>query len=317
MRWLGKKGTLTEQLKSLGALPAAERPAAGARINEAKERRAGRDRGAARARWRARTIERELAAGRIDVTLPGRGEERGGLHPVTLARAAHRDAVPPRRFRCRRGSGDRGRLPQLRGAQHSRRITRRGRCTTPSTSRTGGCCARTPRRCRSARCWTHGAPIAIIAPGRVYRLRLRHDALADVPPARGAGGGRERQLRQHEGGAARLSAGVLRARSRDAAAAFVLPVHGAVRRSRHVVRVLRRQGLPHLQAHRLARDLRLRHGAPERAQGERRRRGALHRLRLRRRHRSAGDAALRRERPAAVLRERPALPASSSGRSDA
>ena len=38
VRWLGKKGALTEQLKSLGGLPAAERPAAGQRINEAKER---------------------------------------------------------------------------------------------------------------------------------------------------------------------------------------------------------------------------------------------------------------------------------------
>ena len=28
VRWLGKKGAFTEQLKSLGALPAAERPAA-------------------------------------------------------------------------------------------------------------------------------------------------------------------------------------------------------------------------------------------------------------------------------------------------
>ena len=36
VRWLGKKGTLTEQLKTLGGLPAADRPAAGARINEAK-----------------------------------------------------------------------------------------------------------------------------------------------------------------------------------------------------------------------------------------------------------------------------------------
>ena len=35
--WLGKKGRLTEQLKSLGALPAADRPAAGQRINEAKQ----------------------------------------------------------------------------------------------------------------------------------------------------------------------------------------------------------------------------------------------------------------------------------------
>ena len=37
VRWLGKKGALTEQLKALGSLPAAERPAAGVRINEAKE----------------------------------------------------------------------------------------------------------------------------------------------------------------------------------------------------------------------------------------------------------------------------------------
>ncbi len=36
VRFLGKKGPLTEQLKSLGKLPAAERPAAGEHINEAK-----------------------------------------------------------------------------------------------------------------------------------------------------------------------------------------------------------------------------------------------------------------------------------------
>ena len=38
VHWLGKKGVLTGQLKSLGALPPAERPAAGQRINEAKLR---------------------------------------------------------------------------------------------------------------------------------------------------------------------------------------------------------------------------------------------------------------------------------------
>src|SRR6185295_13026244 len=73
VRWLGKKGTLTEQLKSLGALPAAERPAAGQRINEAKqalqvaldERRDSLE--------RAR-VEQELLSGRVDVTLPGRGD---------------------------------------------------------------------------------------------------------------------------------------------------------------------------------------------------------------------------------------------------
>src|SRR4029077_14198675 len=84
-------------------------------------------------------------------------------------------------------------------------------------------------------------------------------------------------------------------------------------RSRHVVRVLRGQGLPRVQAHGLARDLRLRHGASERVARERCRRRALHRLCLRRRHRSPRDAALRGERPAAVFRERPALPAAVPG----
>jgi len=85
VRWLGKKGTLTEQLKSLGALPAVERRDAGAKINEAKqtvttaldERRIALEKA---------EIDQALSAGRIDVTLPGRGEERGGLHPVTKAR---------------------------------------------------------------------------------------------------------------------------------------------------------------------------------------------------------------------------------------
>ena len=85
VRWLGKKGLLTEQLKSLGALPAAERPAAGARINEAKQQVESAIEAAREALSRA-AVEAELEAGRIDVTLPGRGEARGGVHPVTRAR---------------------------------------------------------------------------------------------------------------------------------------------------------------------------------------------------------------------------------------
>ena len=85
VRWLGKKGTLTEQLKALGGLSPAERPAAGARINEAK----GQVQGAIDARRAAlerAAVETELQAGRLDVTLPGRGETRGALHPVTRTR---------------------------------------------------------------------------------------------------------------------------------------------------------------------------------------------------------------------------------------
>lgn len=81
-RFLGRSGALTELLKGLGKLPAAERPAMGSRINAAKERleqalQAQRD------RIQARALDARLAEEKLDVTLPGRGLGRGGLHPVT------------------------------------------------------------------------------------------------------------------------------------------------------------------------------------------------------------------------------------------
>jgi phenylalanyl-tRNA synthetase alpha chain len=85
VRWLGKKGAFTDQLKALGALPAADRPAVGARINEAKQQFEAAVETAREDLSRA-AVEAELAAGGIDVTLPGRGESRGGVHPVTRAR---------------------------------------------------------------------------------------------------------------------------------------------------------------------------------------------------------------------------------------
>ena len=82
---LGKKGVLTLRLQGVGRLPVAERRDAGAAINAVKQRleQAFAERHAALERA---AIERELASGRIDVTLPGRGETRGGLHPITRAR---------------------------------------------------------------------------------------------------------------------------------------------------------------------------------------------------------------------------------------
>ncbi len=79
---LGKKGSLTAQLKSLGSLPAAERPRAGQGINEAKRRLGERLEGQ-RERLEQEALDRALSAERVDVTLPGRGEPVGGLHPVT------------------------------------------------------------------------------------------------------------------------------------------------------------------------------------------------------------------------------------------
>lgn len=80
--YLGKKGRLTEQLKALGQLPAEERPAAGQAINAAKQRVTERL-DARRAALADAELDAALESERVDVTLPGRGDTAGGLHPIT------------------------------------------------------------------------------------------------------------------------------------------------------------------------------------------------------------------------------------------
>lgn len=79
---LGKKGALTALLKGLGKLSNEERPAAGAAINAAKQKVQieidARKKVLAQA-----ALNAKLAAETIDVTQPGRGQQIGGLHPVT------------------------------------------------------------------------------------------------------------------------------------------------------------------------------------------------------------------------------------------
>ena len=83
VHYLGKNGLLTEQLKQLGKLPHEERKAAGAEINNAKqalsvaldERRIS---------LQAQALDARLQAEKVDVTLPGRRQDTGSLHPVTL-----------------------------------------------------------------------------------------------------------------------------------------------------------------------------------------------------------------------------------------
>ncbi|HNE26092.1 MAG TPA: phenylalanine--tRNA ligase subunit alpha [Pseudomonadales bacterium] len=90
VNYLGKKGALTALLKNLGQLSAEERPAAGAKINVVKE--------AIQAQIEARqsvlasaAVAEQLSRETMDVTLDGRGEEIGSLHPVTRTIARIRD----------------------------------------------------------------------------------------------------------------------------------------------------------------------------------------------------------------------------------
>ena len=80
-RYLGKSGALSVLLKSLGKLPADARKSAGAAINAAKDRLDAALE-ARRAELAELTLQARLAEEALDVTLPGRGRGRGGVHPV-------------------------------------------------------------------------------------------------------------------------------------------------------------------------------------------------------------------------------------------
>jgi len=168
VRWLGKKGAFTDQLKALGALPAAERPAAGQRINEAKERLQGAIE-ARRTSLENAAVEQQLAAGRIDVTAPGRGEEPGGLHPVTKARLRIEMLFRRAGFEVAFGPEIEDDFHNFEAlnippnhparAMHDTFYFGDGRLLRTHTS---------PVQIRAM--LSSGAPIAIIAPGRVYRV---------------------------------------------------------------------------------------------------------------------------------------------------
>jgi phenylalanyl-tRNA synthetase alpha chain len=164
---LGRKGALTELLKALGTLPAAERRTAGAAINEAKGRvEAALE--ARRAELESLALGRELSMGAIDVTLPGRGQAPGGLHPVTRARLRI-EAI----FRCAGFTVAEG--PEVEDdfhnfgalnipadhparAMHDTFYFGDGRLLRTHTS---------PVQIRAMR--EHGVPIRVIAPGPTYR----------------------------------------------------------------------------------------------------------------------------------------------------
>jgi phenylalanyl-tRNA synthetase alpha chain len=167
-RFLGKSGALTERLKALGKLPAAERPAAGARINEAKSALE-----AALAKRREALADEKLAqalaAEALDVTLPGRGAGVGGLHPIT--RTLERIETLFRSLGFEVADG-----PEIEDDFHNFTALNMPE-DHPSRSMhdtfyvDGGLVLRTHTSPIQVR-WmeTHAPPIKIIAPGRVYRV---------------------------------------------------------------------------------------------------------------------------------------------------
>ena len=156
---LREEGAISEILKGIGALPV-------------EERKASAPRRTAPARSSNPSFEERLAAIREQERVagkgwsgstspfPGRAPDAGPPAPHLADDGGHHLRVPPARVlragRPRRGEG----LLQLRGAQLSRRSTRRATCRTPSTSnptRATSSFAPTPRRSRSGR-WSGCSP---------------------------------------------------------------------------------------------------------------------------------------------------------------
>ncbi|MEI8054913.1 MAG: phenylalanine--tRNA ligase subunit alpha [bacterium] len=81
-QYLGKKGKLTDVLKTLGTLESKDRPSAGQAINLAKDRLTVVIE-SRRQVLQANELEKNLAQEAVDITLPPRGQKSGALHPVT------------------------------------------------------------------------------------------------------------------------------------------------------------------------------------------------------------------------------------------
>lgn len=167
VHYLGRKGELTGLLKGLGALPAAERPAAGDAINRARDALQALIE-AQREMLERRHLESRLAAERLDMTLAGRGEAAGGLHPVTRSLERIRHIFRGAGFAVREGpeiEDDFHNFTALNipanhpaRAMHDTFYFPTGRLLRTHTS---------PVQIRAM--LQQGAPLRIIAPGRVYR----------------------------------------------------------------------------------------------------------------------------------------------------
>jgi phenylalanyl-tRNA synthetase alpha chain len=167
VKYLGRKGLLTIQLKELGTLPVAERPAAGQVINEAKQALTAVIKSRQDA-LEADRLQATLAADSLDVSLPGRGHTAGTLHPVTRTLRRMQRIFAHAGFEVHTGpeiENDYYNFTALNipddhpaRAMHDTFYLESGLLLRTHTS---------PVQIRAME--KHGVPIRLVAPGRVYR----------------------------------------------------------------------------------------------------------------------------------------------------
>ncbi|MBX9609177.1 MAG: phenylalanine--tRNA ligase subunit alpha [Gammaproteobacteria bacterium] len=167
VHYLGKKGRITALLKTLGSLPAEQRPAFGQAINDAKDR-VSAQLDARREALEAARLEQRLQDERIDVTLPGRGDASGGLHPVSLV-------IERIESIFRHAGYDVARGPEIEDDYHNFEALNipahhPARAMHDTFYLADGRLLRTHTSPVQIRVMEHSAPpLRIIAPGRVYR----------------------------------------------------------------------------------------------------------------------------------------------------
>jgi len=167
VHYLGKKGEVTALLKSLGSMEHEQRKAFGQAVNRTKGELAQ----AVNTRKLAleeTALNQRLANEQIDVTLPGRGQQRGGLHPVTRTLQRMTDIFSRLGYDIATGpevEDDYYNFELLNfpphhpaRAMHDTFYFGDGRLLRTHTS---------PVQIREMK--KNGAPVRIIAPGKVYR----------------------------------------------------------------------------------------------------------------------------------------------------
>ena len=267
---LGKQGSISALMKNLGAMSPDERKTFGAALNVLKDKvtEAIVTKKAALAEA---ALDRQLQSEAVDVTLPPVRPRLGTIHPVSQVMeetGAHlrRDGLhASKKAPTSRPTSTTS--PRSTSRRTTRRAKRRTRSSSTRRARTASakCCARTRQPGASA----HHAEAEAAHPHDLHGPHLpqglgRH-AHADVPPDR-----RPRHRRDHEHGrseerADRRAQSVFRSRRRaPALPPAPFPVHRTERGSRCRLRSLRRHDQDR-RGRRLARNSRLRHGAPERA----------------------------------------------------
>jgi phenylalanyl-tRNA synthetase alpha chain len=165
--FLGKKGHLTERMKSLGQLSAEERPKAGQAINQAKQavQQAIEVR---REALKREALEAKLAGEKVDITLPGRHNPAGSLHPVTRTLQRINDLFAQMGFSVAEG-------PEIEDDFHNFEAlnipeSHPARAMHDTFYFPDGSLLRTHTSPVQVRVMQqHKPPLRVIAPGRVYR----------------------------------------------------------------------------------------------------------------------------------------------------